>query len=452
MNTGLTHIFGKHGGGRDGHPHQGERPDLEMFRGMRHDHVTGLSNRHGFHEALERRLTAGHPTALVLIDIDQFSTINAVIGHRQGDQILLAIADRLRGLHADHDHIARLGDDEFGVLLDAAHGLEAVEAAVLHLLRTLTEPLAAGLDEVTASSSLGVALTPTHAQNADGLIRAATAALTSVKAAGGGTWRVFDPHHDIAQQARTQMKVDLQAAIHAGEIVPYYQPIIDLQAGRMVSLEVLARWHHHERAPIPPDIFIPLAEEMDLETPLTTSLMRRVLADQHDWPPHLTFAFNLSPGQMRDVISLIRNPPAWPEGHLDPRRMEIEIAAVALGEEAEAARDVMAELQSHGTRLVLDDFGTGTANITQLRQLPFDRVKIDRSFILDIAHDPRAEACVRGMLTLGQSLNIDMVAEAIETQENASLLAGLGCRFGQGYLFSRPVPSEEVASLCHRYA
>jgi EAL domain-containing protein (putative c-di-GMP-specific phosphodiesterase class I) len=155
---------------------------------------------------------------------------------------------------------------------------------------------------------------------------------------------------------------------------------------------------------------------------------------------------------MRDLISLIRNPPAWPEGHLDPRRMEIEIAAVALGEEAEAARDVMAELQSHGTRVVLDDFGTGTANITQLRQLPFDRVKIDRSFILDIADDPRAEACVRGMLTLGQSLNIDMVAEAIETQENASLLAGLGCRFGQGYLFSRPVPGEEVASLCHRYA
>ena len=237
-----------------------------------------------------------------------------------------------------------------------------------------------------------------------------------------------------------------------GAILPVYQPIVDLADGGLVGLEVLARWNHPTRGMLAPDIFIPLAEELGLTGQITQMLMRRVISDARDWPAWLYFAFNVSPGQLRELIGMIRNPPVWPEGTLDPRRMEVEVTESALIEDIVVAREVISLLQARGTRVVLDDFGIGLSNFFHLRELPFDRIKIDRSFIMDIASDPRAEACVRAMLALGASLGIPMVAEGVESARTETRLRELGCRFGQGYIYSEAVSAFEVHGLIRRMA
>jgi diguanylate cyclase (GGDEF)-like protein len=423
------------------------RVDLEAFRGMRRDTLTGLPARQSFGETLALRLHTGTPTALLVIDIDDFATINATSGHRVGDQVLAAAADRLRALMPDAGQLARLGSDEFGVLLDATPGPDTIEPACLQILRALMGPVHAEPVSLACSVSIGVALAPAHGNSEDRLMRAAQTALREAKAGGGGGWRIFNAEREAEFRQRKGLKDELRLAIQDGEIIPYYQPIVDLALGRVVGLEVLARWDHRSRGLLEPDLFIPLAEEMALCGALTERLMRHVIADARGWPAWLHFAFNVSPGQLRELIRMVRNPPAWQEGTLDPRRLEVEVTESALIEDVAVAREVIALLHARGTRIVLDDFGMGFSNMFHLRELPFDRIKVDRSFILNIAQDPRADACVRSMLALGQSLGIEMVAEGIDTASTAAYLAGLGCRYGQGFLYSEPVPGSGVTRL-----
>jgi diguanylate cyclase (GGDEF)-like protein len=426
------------------------RADLEVFRIARRDSMTSLPNRAGFNEALGRRLQAGTRSALVLVDLDKFKTINAVHGHRVGDEVLVATADRLRQLMPEIDQIARLGGDEFGMLLDAARGRDDVESAVLGILRAMLAPVVTGTGTVECSASIGVALMPDHALDVDGVLRAAHTALDEVKADGGGAFRFYNPTRNAAEQVRAEMRDNLKGAIAAGQIIPYYQPIVDLRTGQMVGLEVLARWDHPTRGILSPDLFIPMAEDLQLSGQITQALIRRLTRDARDWPNWLYFAVNVSPGQLRELIGMLRNPPVWSEGEIDPKRLEIEVTENALIEDLDIAREMMALLHARGTRVVLDDFGIGYSNIFHLRELPFDRIKIDRSFVMDSASDPRAEACVRAMLALGSSLGIEMVAEGIEKPDIAAHLERLGCRFGQGYLYSEPVPASSVYGLMRR--
>jgi diguanylate cyclase (GGDEF)-like protein len=424
--------------------HVSQTAELEQFRSARRDHLTSLPNRTSFSEALATRLQSGTRAALVLIDLDGFKSINTVHGHRLGDDLLVAVSGRLRKLLPGADQIARLGGNEFGILLSAAQGRDAVEGAALNILRTLMAPVLAGTRMVECSVSIGMALLPDHALDADNAFRAAYAALDDVKNAGGGGFRFFNPKRDEAALLRGLMKEELRSAIPAGEIIPYYQPIVDLQTGDMIGLEVLARWNHPTRGVLVPDLFIPLAEEMDLAGQITQCLMRRVVRDSRDWPAHLYYALNVSPGQLRELIGMVRNPPVWQEGEMDPRRLEIEVTESALIEDLDLAREMMLLMQARGTRVVLDDFGIGHSNFFHLRELPFDRIKIDKSFIIDSATDPRAEACVRAMLALGVSLGIEMVAEGIETAALAEHLTQLGCHYGQGFVYSPPVPAHNV--------
>jgi diguanylate cyclase (GGDEF)-like protein len=397
-------------------PPAGRLAELDAVRISRRDPLTGLANRHGFGEVLAARLRSGSAFALILFDLDDFSLINSKHGTQCADELLASTAERLRSLVPDAGQIARLGADEFAILLDASMGIETIEAAALSIQRSWRTPLRAGTLALDCSVSLGIALCPRHAADADGLLRAAQAALGHAKAAGGASWRFFDPEHDNA----------------------------------LTGLEVLARWQHPERGLLAPDIFIPLAEEMQLAGQITQSLMRRVIRDAREWPAWLYFAFNVSPGQLRELIGMVRNPPVWPEGELDPRRIEVEVTESALIEDIDVAREVIALLQARGTRVVLDDFGIGHSNFFHLRELPFDRIKIDKSFVLDIARDPRADACVRAMLALGGSLGIDMVAEGLEDAETEAYVAVLGCRFGQGYLYSPPIAANAVPALMRR--
>jgi diguanylate cyclase (GGDEF)-like protein len=424
--------------------------ELEMLRTARRDTLTQLQNRAGFSEALNRRLQTGTRSALLLIDLDRFKSINNTHGHRIGDEVLRGVASRLRALVPDAGQIARLSSDEFGILLDAARGRDEVEGAALNIMRAMLAPLTAGMQTVECSISIGVALMPDHALDADSVMRAAHAALDEVKAGGGGGFRLYNPARNATERTRQEMKNDLRIAIGNGEIIPYYQPIVDLRSGAMIGLEVLARWQHPERGLLLPDMFIPLAEEMELAGQITQSLMRRVVRDARDWPNWIYFALNVSPGQLREMIGMLRNPPLWPEGELDPARLEIEITESALIEDIDVAREMVSLLQARGTRVVLDDFGIGYSNIFHLRELPFDRIKIDRSFVLDSHADPRAEACIRAMLALGASLGIEMVAEGIESTEVAAHLLHLGCRYGQGYVYSEPVPANAVFNIMRR--
>ena len=423
---------------------------VDLFRGARVDPLTGLPNRQSFTDALATRLANGSPAALVLIDLDGFAALNSGYGHRAGDEVLVAAADRLRRLAPDLHRLGRLGGDEFAMFLDASGGAEAIELSAVGLLRAMLEPLRAGPHDFQCGVSLGVALAPDHGRDPDALLQAAQSALGQVKESGGGNWTFFDAGRDRAERARTQLMDELRAALGAGQIVPYYQPIMELSSGQVVGLEVLARWAHPARGLLVPDMFIPLAEEMQLAGLISQALMRRVTADTREWSPKLYFAFNVSPGQLRELIAMVRNPPIWPEGVLDPCRLEIEVTESAMIEDIDVAREVIGLLQDRGTRVVLDDFGVGFSNFLHLRELPFDRIKVDKSFVIDIAHDPRAEACVRAMLALGHSLGVDMVAEGIESAETASFVTALGCRFGQGFHYAEPVPAASVPALLRR--
>ncbi len=435
-------LLGRRGSHRDPRP-----AAVNAFLDARRDVLTGLCSRSAFIEMLSARMRAATPSALLLIDIDHFAELNALHGHRAADVVLQTVADRLRAQNRAAGDLARLGSDQFAVLVPCDGLVDSASAAALSVLRALQQPIASVADELEITVSLGVALLPAHAKDADAALRCAGAALRHVKQGGGGAWRFFDPDQDVAPLVRAALKEELRAAITGNRIVPYYQPIVDLADGRIVGVEVLARWPHQERGLLSPDLFIPMAEEMQLCGQITQQLMRRVIADSRKWPTWLYFAFNVSPGQLRELIAMVRNPPIWPEGTLDPTRLEVEVTESALIEDIEVAREVMALLQSQGTRVVLDDFGIGFSNFFHLRELPFDRIKMDRSFVIDSAHDPRAQACVRAMLALGHSLGVPMVAEGVETAEVAANVRELGCSFGQGFLYSEAVPAEGVLAM-----
>ncbi len=421
--------------------------ELVLFRAARNDALTRLSSRDVLIEEIGVVLSKAIPAALLLIDIDDFSGLNGRHGYRVGDEILVAVAQRLRGLSPVAAHVARIGADRFGLLTTASGKLDRVEATALAILRSLSAPIACGAGLLDCRVSIGLVLLPEQAEDADDALRAAGAALDHIRAAGGAGWRYYDPDRDDAARRRAGMAAELRAGLSAGQVIPFYQPVIDLVDGRLVGLEVLARWQHPTRGLLPPDLFIPLAEELNLTGHITETLMRRVIADARDWPAWLYFAFNVSPGQLRELIGMIRNPPLWPEGTLDPQRLEVEVTESALMEDIDVAREVIALLQLRGTRVVLDDFGTGYSNFFHLRELPFDRIKIDRSFVLDVATDKRAEACVCAMLALGSRLGIPMVAEGVESAATEARMAELGCRFGQGFHYSEPVPQSGVAGL-----
>ena len=415
------------------------------------DSLTDLANRDCFLATLERALTEEQEVAVLLLDLDRFRPVNDQYGHDTGDRLLREVAARLTLAMAGEPLVARLGDDDFAVLLRAADGDSAIAARARDLIRTLDAPIPTGSVTVDIGASVGIAVSPRDGMSAIGLLRAADIAMTHARAAGGDTYRFFESRMADALARADELRRDLPAAIASGDILPHFQPLVRMDDNAIVGFEVLARWSHPTRGMLPPAEFLPLVEESGLSAAMFGSILTRSCQAALDWPAHIKLAVNMSPIELQDtnLPDLVRDillTTGFPGD-----RLEVEITENALVHDAAIAREVLDRLRALGLTVVLDDFGTGYSSLYHLRALPFDKVKIDKAFMRDLDTDPEAARYVAAIIDFGHALGLDLTAEGIENQATHNRLRELGCTYGQGYLLGRPMPAEDANRLMAGY-
>jgi diguanylate cyclase (GGDEF)-like protein len=411
----------------------------------RHDALTGLANRRLLHERLDATLTARDsraPFAVMLIDLDRFKPINDVYGHAAGNAVLCAVADRLTALVPPGSTVARLGGDEFVVLSPRGLDYDAFTDLAQKMIAAIQRPVPWNQGQVEVDSTIGIALANEDGQDADALLHQADTAMYHGKREGRGTFRFFQTGMDVAQKIRARLETELRAAIANNEIAPYYQPIVSLPGRELVGFEVLARWNHATRGVVPPDDFIPIAEEAGLIGDLFYNLLRRACLDARRWPPHLQMAINISPRQLRDHQMPTRILAILTETGFAPNRLETEVTESALINDLETARSILTSLQNLGVKIALDDFGTGYSSLYHLKELKFNKLKIDRSYVTNLKQGSERAKLVDAIIQLGASLSLQTTAEGIETDTNLDWLSDQGCDFAQGYYFGRPMTKE----------
>ena len=415
------------------------------------DGLTGLSDREWFRERVAALLAGpGEPdrVAVLMLDLDRFKAVNDYHGHPVGDALLQAVARRMRSAVRDGDAVSRLGGDEFAVAVQVTAGAEALAARLIDLLN---RPYLIEGNVVTIGASVGVATGPRDGADVAALMRAADLALYQAKEDGRQTVRVFEPGLDARARARHGLQDDLRRAVVLEQFELHYQAQTSLVTGRIVGFEALLRWNHPERGLVPPDQFIPIAEETGLIVPIGEWVLRAACREAAAWPAPLTVAVNVSSKQLAERHRLPRAvKAALSLAGLPAARLEIEITESALMQSSEATLNILRELRGFGIRISMDDFGTGYSSLSQLRSFPFDKLKIDRSFIRDLSGSPEAVAVVRAISALGSALGMTTTAEGVETLEQESIIRADGCTDMQGYLVSRPVPPTELPDLINR--
>ena len=422
----------------------------------RTDHLTGLANRRHLYQVLQDLLARPAETkgqvAFLLLDLDHFKLVNDVHGHLAGDRLLQQVAARLRTLTRTGDVLARLGGDEFAVIIPfesstgAVETLEAVATLAGRIVSAMGQPFELGdMADVQIGVSLGVSV-GTGQDEAEEVIRRADVALYRAKTTGRCRFCVHDPEMDTQLTERTVLEADFRRAVADDTVVPHFQPLVDMRTQRVIGFEMLARWPHPTRGMISPAEFIPLAEEIGLIGAMTERLLRRGCRVAAEWPADLMLACNVSPLQLRDrsLPPMIRA--VLDETGLPPSRLEVEITESALVGDTSLAKEVLGELKALGIRLALDDFGTGYASLRHMQMLPFDKLKIDASFVGGMAADAGSRKIVTAVIGLAQSLGLITVAEGIEDAVTAAALRELGCDVGQGWLFGRPGSAGSVAA------
>src|SRR5581483_5726360 len=431
-----------------------KRAEARVAHMAHHDVLTGLPNRLllrlRMDEMLARSRRSGDGAAVLCIDLDNFKGVNDTLGHGCGDELLQQAARRLRSVLREGDVAARLGGDEFTILLPDVLQLQHVSAVAERVIATLSEPYLCGDQQVMVGASIGIALAPGDGDDPDKLLMSADMALYRAKAEGKGTFRFFEADMDARLQARRRLELELRHAMAAGEIEVHYQPLVELATGRISGMEALVRWPHPERGYVPPSEFIPVAEETGLIASLGSYVLRRACADATRWPAHSRLAVNLSPLQFRIGNVFLAVDSALREAGLAPSRLELEITETVLLEKADHVLSTLHALRALGVRISMDDFGTGYSSLSYLRSFPFDKIKIDRSFIKDLDANPDSQAIVRAILSLGSSLGITITAEGIERESELSRLSAEGCNEGQGYLLGRAQPQDAVMALLAR--
>ncbi|RXG97621.1 EAL domain-containing protein [Bradyrhizobium zhanjiangense] len=416
----------------------------------RHDALTSLPNRVLFHEQLEqglRRTKSGDQLAVLCLDLDHFKDINDSLGHPIGDALLKEVGRRLKMTVGEHDTVARLGGDEFAVVQIGRSEETAARSLAGRLVEVISAPYEIDDHQIVIGVSIGIALAPQDGNNPDELLKNADLALYRAKADGRGTYRFFETGMDARAQARRLLEMDLRAALQRDEFEVYYQPIRDVASGRVVAFEALLRWNHPQRGLIAPISFIPLAEETGLIVQLGEFVLRSACTDAATWPDDVDVAVNLSPVQFKSPNLIASVTEALAASGLDARRLELEITESVLLQNSEATLTTLHELRAMGVRISLDDFGTGYSSLSYLRSFPFDKIKIDRSFVSELATREDSMAIIRAVTGLGRSLGIVTTAEGVENDAQLELLRREGCTQAQGYLFSKPRPASDVAMM-----
>lgn len=427
-----------------------QRVEKQITFMARHDALTGLPNRTMFNERLQHALAdvgRGAGAAVLCLDLDRFKSINDTLGHPVGDELLRAVAERLSACVREVDTVARLGGDEFAVVQAGVERAEEAGTLAARIVAALSEPYVLSGHNVVVGASIGIALAPTDATGAERLLKCADMALYRAKSDGRSLFRFFESEMDVKIQARRALELDLRRALQGDEFILHYQPLVDLRLNQITSFEALVRWQHPERGLLFPDEFIPISEETGLIIPLGEWVLRRACADAAAWPDGIKVAVNLSPAQFREprLVDMIRA--ALTDSCLPPSRLVLEITECVLLQDSDATFATLHELHELGTPISMDDFGTGYSSLSYLQSFPFDKIKIDKSFIGDLNDKKSAVHIVRAVAGLGVNLGMLTTAEGVETLEQLQQLRLEGCSEVQGYLFSRPRPKEDIPAI-----
>jgi diguanylate cyclase (GGDEF)-like protein len=429
---------------------QREKSEAKTKYLAHHDALTGLANRVLFREVLTRemeQLSSASSLSILFIDLDGFKSVNDTLGHSVGDQLLKTISKRLRDLLPDEDCIARFGGDEFAILQIGKEQPKAAASLAIEVIQVVNQICEVEGHEVTVGASIGITFCSNKSESIGDLLRNADLAMYRAKSEGRGSFRFFDPEMDRAAQARRQLELDMRRALLQGDFRLDFQPIVNLQAKRIVSMEALLRWTHPVNGPMSPGEFVPVAEETGLIVPLGEWVIREACKQAMSWPEDVRVAVNLSPTQFSrgNIVTIVIN--ALASTGLPSSRLELEITESVILEKTERNVEILNQLRNLGIRISMDDFGTGYSSLGYLRSFRFDKIKIDQCFVRDMSSDQESRAIIAAIAGLGTSFGMVTTAEGVETLEQLRIVASEGCTEVQGKFFSMAVHSDEVNRL-----
>jgi diguanylate cyclase (GGDEF)-like protein len=423
----------------------------ELKRQATHDALTGLANRVLLLERLQQAIHEQQPFAVCVFDLDRFKLVNDSLGHASGDALLTTVAERMVAMTRSTDTVARAGGDEFLLLVRDVRSLEEVEALIGRWMRTLTEPYYLTGMELHVTASIGIARYPADGSGSEELLARADAAMYHAKHHGRNTFRFFDSGVMGFSRERLEIEGELRSALTHNQLVLYYQPKIDIASGEMRSVEALIRWQHPTRGFVPPGSFIPIAEESGLILEIGDWVIREACRQAREWQvkglPFLRVAVNVSPLQFRHADFVDKVSAALKLHSLEPTYLEIELTEATLMSNAETSVALLNELSRLGVVVAVDDFGTGYSSMSYLQRFPIDKLKIDRSFISDVASNASDASIVRAIISLAHGLRLKVIAEGVESEEQLTILRRMGCDQYQGFYRSAAVPAAHIETL-----
>ena len=424
-----------------------QRSEERIAHMARHDALTDLPNRTMMREHLEhelKRVKRGECLAVLCLDLDQFKSVNDALGHPIGDELLKLVGERLRGCTREPDTVARLGGDEFAIIMTQMQQPTDAAALSKRIRDSIIKPYQIDGHQIVTDISIGISVAPIDALDAEMLMRNADMALYGAKADGRGTYRFFEPEMNTRMKARRELEMDLRNALAGRKFELHYQPLVNLETKEVNAFEALLRWNHPVRGIISPADFIPIAEETGLIVPLGEWVLKTACAEAANWPDHIKIAVNLSPAQLnnRNLLAVVAE--AIEQSGMSPHKLQLEITETVLLQNTFSTLSTLHELRKLGVQIALDDFGTGYSSLSYLRSFPFDKIKIDRSFIQDLSNGSEPVAIVHAVANLAKCLNMTSTAEGVETQQQLDTLKAIGCTEMQGYLFSKARPAKEI--------